>query len=96
MRLGASLTRPSGARPARAGVVALALAACAIGAAPAQASALNPIKPICGVAGLISGIAGKACKVVQGSGKLIGAGKKLLTGHPGSALSTIFGGGGGG
>ena len=96
MRLGASLTRPSGARPARAGVVALALAACAIGAAPAPASALNPIKPICGVAGLISGIAGKACKVVQGSGKLIGAGKKLLTGHPGSALSTIFGGGGGG
>jgi hypothetical protein len=57
------------------------------------ASALNPLGPICGAAGWVSGIAGKACSVVQHGGKLIGAGKKLLGGHLGSAAKTLLGSG---
>jgi hypothetical protein len=60
--------------------------------APA-AVALNPLKPVCGVTGLISGIVGKACKVVQSSGRVVTAGKKLLTGHVGGAVKALLGGG---
>ena len=83
-------------RPLRSATLASAVAVCAIGIAPPPASAINPIKPVCSVAGLFSGLAGKACGVVQHGGKLIGAGKKLLTGHVGGAAKTLLGGGGGG
>ncbi len=61
---------------------------------PSSAVGLNPLKPICGVTGLISGMAGRACKVVQNGGRVIGAGKKLLTGHVGGAVNALLGGGG--
>ncbi len=73
-------------------IIASLLGAGGLTAAP-EATAFNPIKPICGVAGWVSGIVGKACNVVQHGGKLIGAGKKLLGGHLGGAAQTLFGGG---
>ena len=57
--------------------------------APATASA-----GVCGAVGWVSGIAGKACNVVTHGDKLVKAGKKLVSGHPGSALKTVLGGGG--
>jgi hypothetical protein len=65
--------------------------ACATGAAAPPARAFNPIKPVCQVGGLVSGLVGKACNAVQHGGKLLSAGKKLLTGHVGSAVKTIAG-----
>ena len=44
--------------------------------------------------GLISGLVGKACTAVQHGGSIVSAGKKLATGHLGSAVKTIVGGGG--
>jgi hypothetical protein len=73
--------------------VALAGGACAAGAAPASAG-INPLKPVCGVAGWVSGIAGKACGVLQHGDKLLKAGKKLATGHLGAAVKTALGSGG--
>jgi hypothetical protein len=50
----------------------LAAAAVAVGAAslacPPTATAVNPIKPICTVAGLFNGLAQKACSLVGGGG----------------------------
>ncbi len=57
---------------------------------PAPAEAFT-LKPICGAAGLVSGLAGKACSVVQNGGRIIGAGKKLLGGHVGGAAQTLLG-----
>jgi hypothetical protein len=83
-------------RPVRSAIVAFAIAGCAISADAGPASAaFNPIKPVCGVAGWISGIAGKACGVLQHGGKLVKAGKKLLTGHVGAAANTPLGSSGG-
>jgi hypothetical protein len=48
----------------------------------------------CKVAGAAGGAAGKACAVVGASRTVLSAGKKLLTGHIGSAVKAIFGGGG--
>ncbi len=73
----------------------LVTGACALGVAPAPASAFNPIKQVCSVAGLFSGIAGKACSVVQNGGRLIRAGNKLFSGHVGGAVKSILGEGGG-
>jgi hypothetical protein len=84
-------------RPVRSAIVAFAIAGCAISADAGQAAAaFNPLKPVCGVAGWISGIAGKACGVLQHGGRLVKAGKKLLTGHVGGAANTLLGSGGGG
>ncbi len=77
-------------------VLTLAIIGGAALSQPPSAVAVNPLKPICGVTGLISGIAGKACKVVQNGSRVIGAGKKLLTGHVGEAVNALLGGGGGG
>ncbi len=63
-------------------------------AAPAAGAKPNPLKPICGAAKLASGVAGKACTVLQAPGKALSAGKKLLTGHVGGAVTTLLGGGG--
>lgn len=67
---------------------------CAWGAACTPALAFNPVKPICSVAGLVSGLVGKACSAVQNGGRFITAGKKLLTGHVGGAVKTALGEGG--
>jgi hypothetical protein len=67
---------------------------CAWGAACTPALAFNPVKPICSVAGLVSGLVGKACSAVQNGGRFISAGKKLLTGHVGGAVKTALGEGG--
>jgi hypothetical protein len=81
-------------RLARATVVLAATAGvCSLAAPPA--AALNPLKPVCKVAQLGSGAVSKLCGVAAAPGKLLGAGKKLITGHIGGALNEIFGGGGG-
>jgi hypothetical protein len=67
---------------------------CVAGAmAPDAGAKLNPLKPICGAAKLASGVAGRACGVLQAPGKVLSAGKKLLKGHVGSAVTTLLGGG---
>ena len=59
---------------------------------PAGALSLNPIGKVCSVAGFLSKLAGKACKVLQG-GRLAKAGQKLLSGSPGGAAKALLGGG---
>jgi hypothetical protein len=76
------------ARGAGAVLAALAL----VGAfEPAPASASVP----CRIARAGSGVVGKACEVLGSPGKLLSAGKNLITGHIGKAFSSLFGGGGG-
>ncbi len=75
-------------------MLALAAAAFASGANAPAASALNPVKPVCGVAGLVNGLVGKACTVVQNGGRWVKAGKKLLGGHVGGAMKAALGQGG--
>jgi hypothetical protein len=73
----------------------LALVAVAFAAgATAPAARANPMKPVCGVAGLFSGVLGKACGVVQNGGRWVKAGKKLLGGNVGGAAKAVLGGGG--
>src|SRR5690348_3339365 len=67
--------------------------ACATGAAAPPAQAFNPIKPVCAVGGLVSGLVGKACTAVEHTGQVLSAGKKLLGGHVGSAVKTLTGAG---
>lgn len=76
-------------------VVALACATGSMAAEAAPASAFNPIKTACSVAGEFSGLAGKACTVAEHGDQLLKAGKKLLGGHVGSAVKTAIGGGSG-
>jgi hypothetical protein len=47
---------------------------------PSPAAALDPIKPICSVAGLLSGLAGQACSGAQHAGALLGGGAGPLGG----------------
>ncbi len=79
-------------RLAHVGAVALVIATIALGASPPPAGAinLNPLGKVCSVAGLLSTLAGKACKVLQG-GRLAKAGKKLLSGSPGGAAKALIG-----
>jgi hypothetical protein len=74
--------------------VLFASAAIAFGATVAPASALNPLKPICSAAGLFSGLVGRACSAVEHGGRLLDAGKKLVTGNVSDAGKTLLGGGG--
>ncbi len=83
--------KPSPARFA-AFVLTVTLAAGVAGARAPDAAAFDPLKPVCGVAGWVSGIAGKACSVVQHGDKLLGAGKQLITGHVGGAAKALAGG----
>ena len=69
----------------------VAVAGCVLTVAAPPASAFNPLKPLCGAAGLASGLAGKACGAVQHAGSVLKAGKKLLSGHPVGAVKTIVG-----
>ena len=66
----------------------------AVAVAPAPASA-SVTGDACKAAGAESGLAGDACNLARSPGKIVSAGKNLLTGHFGSALKDIFGGGGG-
>ncbi len=72
---------------------ALCCATLALAAAPPPAAALNPVKPICSVAGWVSGIVGKACGVLQKGSRIVKAGQNLLSGHPGQAAKTLVSGG---
>src|SRR5881397_2844539 len=58
----------------------LALATCV---EPPRASA-SVGGAACTVAGAANGVAGKACNLLRAPGKVVSAGKKLLTGHVGS------------
>ncbi len=69
-------------------VVVLAVARCA---APSPAQALNPIKPICSLAGLVSTLAGKVCSAASHPGRVLSAGKRLLGGHLGGAVESLAG-----
>lgn len=69
-------------------LVALASWSC-LHAQPAAAGVTNTA---CGVAGDESKLAEGACDVVTEPGKAVSTVKKLLTGHVGSALKSIFGG----
>ena len=78
-------------RAVRTGAISLALAGLLAAAVPASSSA-----SICGAVSWVNGAAGKACGVVTNGDKLLGVGKKLATGHVGSAVKTVVGGGSGG
>jgi hypothetical protein len=82
--------------PTRTIALVVVIAGSTFAAAPASASALNPVKPICAVGGWFSGIVGKVCTVAQHPGRIISAGKKLASGHVGGAVKTVLGDGGGG
>ena len=81
-------------RSAACGLLALVAIAFASGTSAPPARAANPIKPVCGVAGLFNGVLGKACSVVQNGGRWAKAGKKLLGGHLGGAAKAALGSGG--
>jgi type IV secretion system protein TrbL len=66
--------------------------ACVTLAHPSPASA-GIQSAVCGAAGAASGAAGRVCDVIRSPGKVVGAVKNLVTGHVGSALKSIFGGG---
>ncbi len=55
------------------------------------AAAFDPLGPICGAAGMVSKIAGKACGLAQHPGHVLRAGKQLLHGHVGGAVSSLLG-----
>jgi hypothetical protein len=74
----------------RAGLAVLAAAACLSALAPAPASG-SVLGKACNLAG---GVAGKACDLASSPGKVLSAGKNLITGHLGSALKDLLGGGG--
>jgi hypothetical protein len=71
--------------------LALALAICAL--TPAPASAFNPLDTLCTIGG--DTILGKGatllCKGVASPGRLVNAGKKLLSGHLGDAANALAG-----
>ncbi len=76
--------------------IAAAVLGCAtltLAARPAPAAAANPVKPICNLAGWFSGAIGKACGLLQKGGRLVNAGKKLISGHPGQAAKALISGG---
>ena len=81
---------PRLAKPAAVLAVAITFGACA---APPPAQAVNVAKPICTLAGLVSGIAGKVCSAASHAGSALKAGKKLLGGHLGGAIESLTGGG---
>jgi hypothetical protein len=71
-------------------IVLAALAAC--WATPATASALDPDNPVCGAAGVVSPAAATGCAGIGNGGRLLTAGKQLITGNVGGAVHTAVGG----
>ncbi len=83
--------RPHASRFLLVALVSLALASCTVlGEAP-PAAALNPLRAICHEP--LAGTLVPACKVAGTGGKLLGAGKKLVTGHVGGAAKAALGAG---
>ena len=70
---------------------ALLVAAIATAAAPAPARASDPTKPICSLAGLVSGLVGKLCLAARHAGSALNVAKKLAGGHLGGALQALSG-----
>jgi hypothetical protein len=66
-----------------------------LGASAEPAAAFNPLKAVCSVASFTSGLLGKACDVVAGGGRVLSAGKQILSGRVGSAVKTLLGQAGG-
>jgi hypothetical protein len=72
----------------------VALVAClGVLAAPPSAKAFDATKPICTLAGWVSGVAGKVCSVARHAGTILKADHKLLSGHIGAAVKTLTGAG---
>jgi len=73
--------------------IALVLAVCAFAPAPAFAFGLNPFKAICTLGGdtVLPKDETFLCKAAASPGKVLSVGKKLLSGHLGSALHEITG-----
>jgi len=71
--------------------IALALSLCTL--EPAPASAFNPFDALCNIAGdtVLSKGATLICKGAASPGKLLSAGKKLLSGHLGGAVNALTG-----
>ncbi|MDQ6746444.1 MAG: hypothetical protein M3Z27_10585 [Actinomycetota bacterium] len=72
-------------------LAALALTSCVALGHASSAAALNPLRAICHQP--LAGTVVPACKVAGTGGKLLGAGKKLLTGHVGGAAKAALGAG---
>jgi len=70
-------------------VVSIVFVACSFGAPPSPASALSPV---CGAAGALSGAAATGCGGIANGGRLLHAGKQLITGNVGGAVNTAVGG----
>ena len=76
-------------------VAAIGLAAVSgsLAAAPAAAAAaVTPDNPVCGAAGVVSGAAAAGCEGIGNGGRLLTAGKQLITGNVGGAVNTAVGG----
>ncbi len=80
-------------RSARTVAVILVVGTCAFAATAAPAAASHPLKRACRVVGAVSGLLGKACDVAADPGRVLKAGKKLVSGHFGGAVSTLLTGG---
>jgi hypothetical protein len=70
---------------------AVLVATLALCASPPAAQAFDATKPICALAGLVSGLAGKVCSAARHAGTVLKAGQKLLGGHLGGAVETLSG-----
>src|SRR5581483_8945886 len=64
------------------------------GAQPAAAA--SPFTRLCSVAGVLNGLAGKACTLAGNGSRFLNAGKKLVGGDVGGAVGSLLGGSSGG
>ncbi len=80
-------------RPARIAATGLVTLACALAstAGPA-AAAVSPSNPVCGAAGVLNGPTATGCEGISNGGRLLQAGKQLITGNVGGAVNTAVGG----
>lgn len=72
----------------------VAVAATAVAWSTPAPAAASPAGVLCTLTGLVSGVMGKVCNVATRAGKVVGAGKKLLSGNLGGAVSELTGSGG--
>ena len=79
-------------RSVRVAVIGLAAVAGSWAPAPAPASALSPDNPVCGAAGVVNGAAAAGCEGIGNGGRVLTAGKQLITGNVGGAVNTAVGG----
>jgi hypothetical protein len=69
----------------------LVCAALVLGLGAPPAAAFNPVKSVCSLASLASGLLGKVCGVAQDPGRILSAGKQILGGHFGGAVKSVLG-----